>query len=76
MRIRNKAKLNRSIIKDVKSVIGGLYSLNAPYAKGYLFCANDKSIACGMFCDYTNEIDGSRWDYYLDYKTGILDKIS
>ena len=74
MRIKNQAKVSQSIIRDVKSVVGSLYSMNAPHATGYVFdpAVNGKSIARGMFFD--NGDDKSAWTYHLDYATGVLSK--
>ena len=73
--IINDAKLGASILQDIKSVIGGLYHMNAKYAIGYGFnkAKSGKEIAVGMFIDYKREI--GQWEYYLDFKTGILSKL-
>jgi len=54
---------------SVKEVVGGLYSMNAARAIGYLFCSNGYSISMGMFCHLEREIDPDQWSYYFDYKT-------
>lgn len=66
-----ETKITGSLLKDVKSVVGGLYSMNAPNAIGYLFCLNKdgRKISTGMFCDSYREITSDSWDYFLEYKT-------
>jgi len=74
MKIINQARVPRRLLNDVKSVIGSMYSMNAPYAIGYVFNPMEdmQSIARGMFFDRgDNKLD---WEYYLDYETGILSK--
>lgn len=75
MKIQNKARISQSLIKDVMSVVGGIYRMNAPHAKGYVFnvSATGKSIANGMFLDRIEEKKG--WDYYLNFSTGVITKI-
>ena len=75
MRIKNRAKVSRRLINDVKSVAGSIYRMNAPYAIGYLFheTVDGNSIARGMFCDRGD--DKTEWTYYLDFTTGILDTV-
>jgi hypothetical protein len=65
--IRNKARINRSLLKDMKGVAGGLYHLNAKSSVGYAFTptATGKSIACGEFI-FAGE-DHSRYDFYFDF---------
>lgn len=74
-RISNKARIGQSLLKDVKSVVGSIYRLNAPHAIGYAFDpkASGKSIARGMFIDRGDNI--KEWTYYLDFKTGVLRKV-
>ncbi len=76
MRIKNQAKVSRQLIRDIKATIGSIYSMNAPYATGYLFheSADGKSIGIGMFCDRGDNKE--EWTYYLDYATGVLAKVS
>ncbi len=80
--IIDKAKLSKWVIRDVEAVIGSMYRLNSPGAIGYLFNknSNGRCIARGMFCDSESEksghaIERSHWAYYLDFSTGILEKI-
>lgn len=70
-------KLNASLMKDVFSVCGGLYSLNAPNAIGYLFnpSINRKSVVNGMFCNFRTEINSNEWDYFFDFETKITYKL-
>ncbi len=74
-RITNKAKIGASMLKDVKSVVGSMYRMNAPGAIGYGFDPhrNGKSIARGMFIDRGDKL--SEWTYYLGFKTGILRRV-
>ena len=74
--IINKAKINKKLLQDVKNTVGSIYRMNAPGAIGYVFneSANGNSIARGMYFDRGD--DKSEWDYYLDFKTGILSKSS
>lgn len=74
MRIKNTAKVLPKLIKDIKGVVGSMYSLNAPYAIGYVFntTKDGKTIAQGMFFDRGD--DKTEWEYFLDYTTGILSK--
>lgn len=76
MQLRNKAGVSASLLRDVASTVGSIYSMNAPGAKGYVFNATDdgKKIYRGMYLDYDYEKKG--WEYYLDYKSGILEKLS
>ena len=67
--IRNKARINRSLLKDMKGVAGGLYHLNAKSSVGYAFTprADNKAIAVGEFI-FAGE-DHSNYDYYFDFAT-------
>ena len=67
-----RAKLNKSIKKDALSVVGGLCSLNAPNAIGYLFnpSEDNKSVSTGMFCSFKSEINSNDWTYFLDCSDG------
>ncbi|KKN72371.1 hypothetical protein LCGC14_0411980 [marine sediment metagenome] len=75
MRITNRAKIGKTMLQDVKGVVGSIHKMNAPGAIGYGFDPHrlGKKIARGMFIDYRSEI--SDWTYYLDFKTGVLRKI-
>jgi len=72
MKINNEARIKETLLDDVKGVVGSIYRMNAPYAKGYAFDATkgNKSIARGEYVDRRNEAD--EYDYYLDFKTGDL----
>jgi hypothetical protein len=52
--------ISRSVIKDALSVAGGLYSMNARSAYGYVFNPNTRGtgVAWGMFVDYEDELNG------------------
>ena len=70
--IQNIAGISNEALKDVRSIVGGLYSLNARYAIGYGFDLNAQGneILVGMFIDSPTEIP--EYAYYLEFKTGIL----
>jgi hypothetical protein len=69
--------LPRKAKQDVLNVTGGLHSLNAPNAKGYVFCLMPdlQSIARGMFVSSDNEVTGKEWDWYYEYKTQELTRL-
>lgn len=60
--------IGASLKRDALGVAGGLYSMNAPYAIGYLFNpnGNNKKVYSGTFCNYWNEIDLS-YTYFFNY---------
>jgi len=63
-----RVTVKASLRKDVMSVVGGLYSFNAPHAIGYLFTTfEDKVVDRGMFCNSEREIDPKSWDMYFQY---------
>lgn len=67
-----RVELKPSLKKDVDSVCGGLYRMNAPYANAYFFLPNKngKSIEWGEFGRIT-EKDFNEWPYMVDLVTGI-----
>ena len=73
-----RVDLKISLKKDVLSICGGLYSMNAPGAIGYLFNENEtsKEVAAGMFCDFEDEINKDEWTYYYEYKTKTFYEIN
>lgn len=64
--------MKTSLKKDVISVVGGLFRMNAAGAIGYLFNPNESEtkISTGMFCHFESEINSREWTYFLDFKTG------
>jgi len=72
--INKNAKIGKALLQDVKEICGSIYTMNAPNSIGYGFDKHysGKSIARGMFIDFESEIKD--WDYYLDYKTGVISK--
>lgn len=66
-----KVELKPSLKRDVDSVCGGLYGMNAPHLKFYLFAKHKsgKSIAWGMFGDISDR-DVNKFDYIVELKTG------
>lgn len=66
--------MNERVKKEALSIAGGLFSWNAPYRIGYLFCVNERGneIGMGMFCDSIDEIDPERWDYFLSANRGVF----
>lgn len=72
-----RCRLKDSLKRDAKSVCGGLYSMNARNAIGYLFnpTVDGKKVATGMFCDRLSEIEAASWTYYLDFKTHAFKEI-
>ena len=69
--------VNHSLLNDVYSVIGSMYSMNAPNAIGYLFNPNGnyKKIANGMYCDSKREIDIDSWTYFYNYQNKQIYKL-
>jgi len=65
-----RKNFSENLKNDVFSVCGGLYSLNATHAIGYLFNSymnkGKKEVFCGMFCNDDNDIDNS-WEYYFRF---------
>lgn len=75
--VMTKASIDKNLLKDIQETVGSIHIMNAPYATGYLFTVaeNGKEIHTGMYCNFSNEIDGSRWEYYLDFKTKEVFKL-
>ena len=61
--------ISHSLLKDVRSVVNGIYHMNAHHSIGYAFdaSADGQSIAQGMFIDSMDEVQG--YQYYMDFKT-------
>lgn len=74
-RIINRAKIGAFLLRDVKSVVGSMYRMNAPGAIGYGFDSDryGRTIARGMFIDRGDKL--SEWTYYLGFKTGVLRRV-
>lgn len=66
--------VDESLQRDIESVIGSIYRMNAPGAIGYLFNAKkgQRGIANGMFCGRGCEIDADHWDYFVDFSVSEL----
>ena len=56
-----------SLKKDVRNQAGSIYSLNAPYAIGYLFTVtkDGREVNTGMFANRTDEINPEQWDGFF-----------
>jgi len=64
--------MNKQLQQDIEKQVGGLYSMNAPYAIGYLYtiAKDGTEVSTGMFASSLDEVDPDRWDgfYHINEK--------